>query len=224
MFLEAIIAGRPGTSEPFDITTGLRRFKWGSANPLHWHLDPRFNHFTVDDGTSETNIEAGAQGSLLDQLSVIRDTELMADRLIEAFTGHLKVMLQLPEGSVNRHNSLSEIGIDSLVAVDIRNWIWKTLGRDVAVLKILGTSSIHRCKYFLFYTLCACTDHVTVCLDIAEQIHAESNTAEDSSSADTPLTSRTPSEASGPSSPVTSTATSGKSLSPNVEKGRVGKV
>lgn len=44
-----------------------------------------------------------------------------------------------------------------------------------------------------------------VCLDIAEQIYSEMNAAEDSSNADTPLTSRTPSEASGPSSIGTST-------------------
>ncbi|KAK6070070.1 beta-ketoacyl synthase domain-containing protein [Seiridium cupressi] len=183
MFLEAIVGGRPGTSEPFDITTGLRRFKWGSPNPLHWHLDPRFSHFTVDDGTSESDAEAGAQGTLLDQLATIKDTEQIANRLVDAFTEHLMIMLQLSEGSVNRHNSLSEIGIDSLVAVDIRNWVFKTLGRDVAVLKILGASSIQR-----------------FCLDIAEQIHADNNSEEDSTVIDTPSTSRTPSEASGPSS------------------------
>ncbi|KAH6640085.1 beta-ketoacyl synthase domain-containing protein [Truncatella angustata] len=144
MFLEAIVAGRPSGEEPFDITTGLRRFRWGSENPLHWHLDPRFSHFTVDEGDSEAEAGTGAQRSLADELSSIKDVELMADRLVASFSGHLQVMLQLYEGSVNRHSSLSEIGIDSLVAVDIRNWIWKTLGRDVAVMKILGATSIHR--------------------------------------------------------------------------------
>lgn len=148
MFLEAIVAGRPGTGEPFDITTGLKRFKWGSANPLHWHLDPRFNHFTVNDDSAASSSEVEAQRSLLDQLSSTTDLEAMTDQLVAAFSGHLKVMLQLPDGSVNRHSSLAEIGIDSLVAVDIRNWVWKTLGRDVAVLKILGASSIHQCEFY----------------------------------------------------------------------------
>nr|APX43994.1 polyketide synthase [Pestalotiopsis microspora] len=193
MFLEAIVAGRPGTSEPFDITTGLRRFKWGSPNPLHWHQDPRFSHFTVDEGASDLTTETGAQGSLLEQLSSIEDIESVTDCLVDAFTSHLKVMLQLPEGSISRQSSLSEIGIDSLVAVDIRSWIWKTLGRDVAVLKILGSSSIDR-----------------FCLDIAEQISAENYTNHEPSTADTPSTPRTTDEASLSSSPGASTATTGQ--------------
>ncbi|ETS80942.1 hypothetical protein PFICI_08471 [Pestalotiopsis fici W106-1] len=210
MFLEAIVAGRPGTSEPFDITTGLRRFKWGSPNPLHWHQDPRFNHFTLDEGASSMTTETGIQNSLLEQLSSLEDVEALTDCLIDAFTSHLKVMLQLPEGSISRQSSLSEIGIDSLVAVDIRNWIWKNLGRDVAVLKILGSNSIDRCKSYPLRPRGTFTDGLTVCHDIAEQMSAEYYSAQESSTADTPSTPRRSDEASLSSSPGVSTATTGQ--------------
>lgn len=212
MFLEAIVAGRPNTSEPFDITTGLKRFIWGSSNPLHWHQDPRFSHFTLDDGASSANAETGAQGSLLEQLSSMDDIDSMADCLIDAFTGHLKVMLQLPDGSISRHSSLAEIGIDSLVAVDIRNWIWKTLSRDVAVLKILGARSIDRCKIVPGCTRRPTANSLIVCFDIAEQILAEYYSGQDSSDAETPSTARTSDEISRPSSPGVSTATTEHAL------------
>ncbi|KAK7949190.1 Reducing polyketide synthase BOA6 [Apiospora aurea] len=96
MLLEAIVAGRPPHNEqgdggkgreqaPFDITTGLKRFKWGNANPLHWHLDPRFSHFTVneDDGDS-TSAAAGQnqQQTLLQQLETLdNDAGPMAETI-----------------------------------------------------------------------------------------------------------------------------------------------
>jgi NAD(P)-dependent dehydrogenase (short-subunit alcohol dehydrogenase family) len=148
MFLEAIVAGRPGQPDKaFEITTGLSRFRWGSENPLHWHLDPRFSHFTVNDDSSiESSSQARTQISLLDELTSLGDLEAMTERLVAAFTERLQSLMQLVEGNISRHSSLTELGIDSLIAVDIRNWFWKKLGKDVAVLKLLGSSSIYQRK------------------------------------------------------------------------------
>ncbi|ORY58489.1 beta-ketoacyl synthase domain-containing protein [Pseudomassariella vexata] len=145
MFLEAIVAGRPGVpNQPADITTGLSRFKWGSENPLHWHLDPRFSHYTVAIDSHDSVQDIKAQRNLKDDLSGLHDAEPMAETIMGPFLERLEVLLQLPKDAINRHQSMSELGVDSLVAVDVRNWIWKMVGRDMAVLKILGASSIHR--------------------------------------------------------------------------------
>ncbi|KAI1862382.1 uncharacterized protein JN550_010244 [Neoarthrinium moseri] len=199
MFLEAIVAGRPAEpNQPMDITTGLSRFQWGSQNPLHWHTDPRFSHFTMSEAAGQADRrKAKVQTSLMEELAALRDIESMTSRMVDAFTERLESLLQLPGGTVNRHSTLPELGIDSLIAVDIRNWVWKTLGRDIAVLKILSAGSIYR-----------------FCLDFAKQIHAGTHQADESSSVDTPLSSRTPSEASAPSV-ATSTDSVEKSASQN---------
>ncbi|KAK8006091.1 beta-ketoacyl synthase domain-containing protein [Apiospora marii] len=165
MFLEAIVAGRPpkggdkGKEQPpFDITTGLKRFRWGSANPLHWHLDPRFSHFTIDDDSSdgrdgESSMGGQTQQNLLQKLETLDTVDTMAECIVAAFADRLEALLGLPKGAASPQNSVAELGIDSLISVEIRNWFWKALGRDVAVLKILGAGSLQR-----------------LCLDLAEQI------------------------------------------------------
>ncbi|KAK8093560.1 PKS-NRPS hybrid synthetase psoA [Apiospora hydei] len=168
MFLEAIVAGRPATKEgeqaPFDITTGLKRFQWGNANPLHWHLDPRFSHFTVNDDRDNPSAAGQTQQqTLLQQLETLNEAGPMAETIVQAFGDRLEALLGLQSGAVSPQNSVAELGIDSLISVEIRNWFWKALGRDVAILKILGAGSLRR-----------------LCLDLAEQICTERDLSESS--------------------------------------------
>ncbi|KAI8625073.1 beta-ketoacyl synthase domain-containing protein [Xylariaceae sp. FL1651] len=154
MFLEAIVAGRPNApGQPFDITTGLSRFRRGTANPLHWHLDPRFGHFATQTGTDSSSSTSEKQKSLEDELAELTGKETMADAICAALEDRLCMLLQLPEGVVDRHNSLADMGIDSLIAVEVRNWFYKTLGKDVSVMKVLGAASIY-----------------ALCIELAEEI------------------------------------------------------
>jgi len=156
MFLEAIVAGRPGgnannnygQAQPFDITTGLKRFRRGEAEPLHWHRDPRFGHFsTRDDAVPADAGQSTKQLSLLEQIAALDKREDAADLIGSALEARLEMLLQLPQGSIDRNNSLSNLGMDSLAAVEVRNWLYKTLGRDISVIKILDAATIHRCMY-----------------------------------------------------------------------------
>jgi short-subunit dehydrogenase/SAM-dependent methyltransferase len=146
MFLEAIVAGRPGEvpGQPFDITTGLRRYQRDSSNPLHWHRDPRFGHFSTHDMTGNTDVAAKAQKSLQEELVGLTQKEAVADAIGAALEQRLQMLLQLPGGSIDRNNSLTDLGVDSLAAVEVRNWFYKSLGKDVAVMKILATPSIQK--------------------------------------------------------------------------------
>ncbi|KAH8647306.1 hypothetical protein BX600DRAFT_518575 [Xylariales sp. PMI_506] len=175
MFLEAIVAGRPGSGKPIALTTGLARFDWDQrqVNPLYWHLDPRFCHYYAHHDNANAGAGSGSSGSkalqgnatasLRDQLAAAaaaasprRDAEAAARLIVAAFAARLESALQLPPGSVTPNHGVAELGVDSLVAVEMRNWLWRALGRDVAVLKILGATSVYR-----------------LCLDIAQQIVAD---------------------------------------------------
>ncbi|KAI3320568.1 beta-ketoacyl synthase domain-containing protein [Xylariaceae sp. AK1471] len=154
MFLEAIVAGRPDEvpGQPFDITTGLRRYQRGSPNPLHWHRDPRFGHFSTHDKTNNSGAAVEAQKNLQEELAGLTQKEAVADAIGAALEQRLQMLLQLPEGSIDRNNSLTGLGVDSLAAVEVRNWFYKSLGKDVAVMKILDAPSIQKCDdtFFLF--------------------------------------------------------------------------
>ena len=146
MFLEAIAAGKPVPGQVYDITTGLRRFP-AHARTLHWHNDPRFSHFTRAEDDAAGADAAGSGGgsqqqSLRERIDGAQSGDELAGVLVDAVIDRLQTQLQLTEGSVTRDHTFSELGVDSLAAVEIRSWIWKALGQDVAVMKILGGSTI----------------------------------------------------------------------------------
>lgn len=154
MFVEAIAAGRPAPGQIYDITTGLRRFN--AADPVHyWQTDPRFSHFTRPDEEDEKGGSVPGAGSapggsqkqqslreLVEAAAASADRDELVRVLVRGLIGRLQSQLHLAEGAVSGDHSVVELGVDSLAAVEIRSWIWKTLGQDVAVMKILGGSTI----------------------------------------------------------------------------------
>ncbi|KAI1260823.1 beta-ketoacyl synthase domain-containing protein [Xylariaceae sp. FL1019] len=150
MFLEAIVAGKPNVpGQPVDITTGLARFRRGEQHPLHWHRDPRFGHFALrkDPGADAADsAKEAARKSLVDQLAELTEVKEIADAIGVALVGRLRVLLGLADDAIDRNSSPLTIGMDSLVAVEVRNWFFETLGMQVAVMKILNVPSInHLC-------------------------------------------------------------------------------
>ncbi|KAI0910933.1 hypothetical protein F4823DRAFT_561459 [Ustulina deusta] len=155
MFLEAIVAGRPTAAaskkrpSPFDITTGLRRFRRGSPQHLHWHDDLRFGHFAkrseADVGAAEaqTQQKQQQQQSLREELAGLSQKEAVADAISVALAQKLRALMQFPDHvSIDMHSSLMDLGMDSLTAIEVRNWFNKSLGKDFAVMKIINTPSI----------------------------------------------------------------------------------
>ncbi|KAG6359701.1 hypothetical protein INS49_010753 [Diaporthe citri] len=159
MFLEAIVAGRPVPGQIRDLTTGLARYRVNDPNPLHWHRDRRFCHFTVDDededgaGLQQTGV---AETNLRELIDAAVSADGVADLLFEQFYRHLKALLQLSDDSLSADSHIIELGVDSLMAVEIRNWFYKRVGSDVPVMKILQPQSISE-----------------LCLDIANKIVAD---------------------------------------------------
>ncbi|KAI1823933.1 beta-ketoacyl synthase domain-containing protein [Xylaria intraflava] len=163
MFLEAIVAGRPnkkaGTStkiKPSCITTGLRRYQRGAADPLHWHVDPRFSHFAMRNQASDDGPMTEAEKSLSEEIASLDQKDAIATVIGAALDKKLQTLLQLPEGTIDHKNSFLGMGVDSLTAVEVRNWFQKSLGTGIAVMKIMDASSIEN-----------------LCMEIAEQTLAD---------------------------------------------------
>lgn len=150
MFLEAIVAGRPIPGQITDLTTGLARYRVNDPSPLHWHRDSRFCHFTVDDDDDEDGGSLQRNGGPEKNLKELIDGAISAGEvsalLCEHFCHHLKAILQLSGDSVSGDSHIVELGVDSLMAVEMRNWFYKRVGSDVPVMKILQPQSISECK------------------------------------------------------------------------------
>lgn len=149
MFLEAIVAGRPVPGQIRDLTTGLARYRVNDPSPLHWHRDRRFCHFTVDEEDEDgagLQQQGAAETNLRELIDEATSAEEVAGLLFENFYQHLKALLQLSDDTLTADSHIIELGVDSLMAVEIRNWFYKTVGSDVPVMKILQPQSISECK------------------------------------------------------------------------------
>jgi hypothetical protein len=68
---------------------------------------------------------------------------LIVDRFLDAFIVKLHHKLQVAsEAAISQDAVLLELGIDSLVAVDLRAWFVTEVGVDMPILKVLGGASI----------------------------------------------------------------------------------
>lgn len=59
----------------------------------------------------------------------------------ESFSAKLRVILQISEPTIDHDAPLVELGVDSLVAVEVRSWFLKELKVDIPVLKVVGGAS-----------------------------------------------------------------------------------
>ncbi|KAI1772793.1 amino acid adenylation domain-containing protein [Hypoxylon cercidicola] len=146
-FAEAVIAGRPGSLSPIEVTSGLRRVDPHDKVQPTWVSNPYMSHFIRNRersnpcaATIEPNVSIKAKLAQAqnkdDVLSIIRHAlipklcalyQLDADRLSQ---GDLDGM------------QLSGMGTDSLLAIEIRGWFMRTLQVNIPVLKILSGTTI----------------------------------------------------------------------------------
>jgi thioester reductase-like protein len=144
---EAIEASRLHSStSASEITTGLLDISPDSANIPKWYWNPKFARFLVHQTAgSESRTETTARASIQDLLQHC-ETERDLNLLVEqSFAAQLRKILQTPEG-VTGEVLLSkrglELGLDSLVSVDVRSWFLKKFQVQIPVLKIMGDENM----------------------------------------------------------------------------------
>ena len=150
MFVEAIAAGRPGSGTGVQLTTGLQRFGRPDEETLPWHLDPRFSHYMQADSSGLSQAaDAGGVQSVQELLQKSQSLADITQTLQDSFAAQLESMLHLAPGSVSLDSPIIDLGVDSLVAVEVRSWFLKNVEKDMPVLKVLGGGSIASCMFHL---------------------------------------------------------------------------
>lgn len=138
IFAEAIVAGRPDSLYPAELITGLQ--KASENNKPVWYKNPIFSHHREEIGNSpkQTSTPYTVSIPIRQQVVEAADEKEAVDILHRSFVDHLGRCLQIPPASINTNKALIELGLDSLMAVEIWSWIFKETGHNVSVLKILG--------------------------------------------------------------------------------------
>lgn len=113
----------------------------------YWATRPLFRHLLhMNDGMSDSdNNTTTEQEAQTDFKALLRSAQSFGNAAIiahKAIIWKLSRALLIPLEDIDAHKPMHSYGVDSLVAVELRNWLLSALSADVAVFDILGSGSI----------------------------------------------------------------------------------
>ena len=103
-------------------------------------FDARFSHVAASlAGSSQKQESQDQMQSLESQIAAAgRDSAQLISAILESFKQKLGRLLALKVEDVHEEDTIAGHGVDSLVAVEIRNWLRKEVKADVTVFDILN--------------------------------------------------------------------------------------
>lgn len=108
-------------------------------------LRPMFSGFSTLLGEGQQRRNNGAKGSTVDFAALFRQAETFEERagvVVLGLSTKLARAMSIALDDVQPSRQLSDYGVDSLMAVELRNWISREFAANVAVFEIMGTSTI----------------------------------------------------------------------------------
>ncbi|KUJ20445.1 polyketide synthetase [Mollisia scopiformis] len=145
-FGEAVLASHPLSGRTPEVVTALETFKLGGKIAPAWTKFPRFQHcLQSDQGGDKKAEKKSAAVSTKVRLLEATTAEDILEIVQDAFFLKLQVALQIPpetEKSQVLSSATDDLGIDSLVAVEIRSWFLKEIETDIPVFKVLSGGSV----------------------------------------------------------------------------------
>lgn len=108
--------------------------------PSNWMHEPMFAnlHQMTASTTGGKNEHHRSGPSLADQLAISKELGETIDILANGLAMRLSAIFSLPRESFDLNQPLHTYGVDSLIAVELRNWFVKVLKVDLAIFEILG--------------------------------------------------------------------------------------
>ncbi|CAO2653522.1 Nn.00g029330.m01.CDS01 [Neocucurbitaria sp. VM-36] len=114
----------------------------GLAQPEYFN-DPRFGPLAVNSFTVASSAEAHSAGvNLAARISKAIDMDQVTEMMTEALVNKTADILQMPASEVDPSRPLYRYGVDSLVALEVRNWITREMKANMALLEILAAVPI----------------------------------------------------------------------------------
>ncbi|KAL0941609.1 hybrid NRPS/NKS cluster containing protein [Colletotrichum truncatum] len=147
LFAEAVYAGQSQRESNAELSTGLMMIEDNEEfqKNITWFRNPMFQHCVRNVQTTQLteNTAKGRHGvQVKAQLQEAVTPDDVRDIIHEAFTLKLQSSLQIDESRPIGDLTADTLGIDSLVAVDIRSWFIKELQVEIPVLNILSGATM----------------------------------------------------------------------------------
>ncbi|KAL8801632.1 MAG: hypothetical protein Q9182_004317 [Xanthomendoza sp. 2 TL-2023] len=127
------------------VSTGVRKYLEHEQLQGPWMYNSRFWHRIIKTEDITTETEGQNKKTLLpvrERLAGAASKDRVIEILIECFSAKLQTILQMADSKIEIDTPLVELGVDSLVAVEVRSWFLKELKVEISVLKVVGGASV----------------------------------------------------------------------------------
>ncbi|PHH92860.1 hypothetical protein CDD83_4282 [Cordyceps sp. RAO-2017] len=137
-----------GYCNPGQLVVGLKSSRpiTDPGNRIWWRRDIRMGLYRqVERSSKSSEVGEGGLQSLLSSIDAkpqLLQEPASRELLTQAIGRMLCGLMLKPEESIQGTTSLSSMGIDSLVSIEIRNWWRRTLGDDLSVLEITNAGTV----------------------------------------------------------------------------------
>ncbi|MCJ1285020.1 hypothetical protein MMC26_004357 [Xylographa opegraphella] len=144
--LKAAICQQPTGSDHCQTITGCKlaqpgqsKHSWSSGDPI-WSILARgtLSSASADDQTDVHNGQVNIGKALAAVTSVEDGTQIVCDAIITKVAS----IGSIPIEEINSAKPMVSFGLDSLVAIELRNWLARAMEASVPMLKLLGGSSL----------------------------------------------------------------------------------
>ncbi|ORY68325.1 acyl transferase domain-containing protein [Pseudomassariella vexata] len=129
---------------PPQILTGLKLVPDANGNLPYYNVDPRFTHLKAD-ALAAIKAAGLASGAPISYGTVFRaaanDTEA-AEAASQGVLHKLAEVLSVELADVDAERSMASYGLDSLTAIEIRNWITREMRANLQILELLTSGCV----------------------------------------------------------------------------------
>jgi hypothetical protein len=135
--LDYVLKAAPNMSTKGLLIVGYDQNQLVSQNKLA--TDPYFNRLNISEVPSTTTESARKGAKAIGDEGSLEEAESNAARIVAR---KLSSLVAINEDDVDLSSSLADIGLDSLVAIDFKNWIGRAFIAPMQTSEILDASSI----------------------------------------------------------------------------------
>ncbi|KAK8075870.1 Polyketide synthase [Apiospora hydei] len=140
------VATSGNKSCPAQCLTGLKLVPNSTTGALPYYAsDPRFTHLKA---AALANLAASGGASAVsivsyrDAYRAAKSADEMVDVATQGILQKLSEVLSVARDDVDAQRSMTSYGLDSLTAIEVRNWITRELGANLQILELLTSANV----------------------------------------------------------------------------------
>ncbi|KAK8103369.1 polyketide synthase, partial [Apiospora kogelbergensis] len=141
----ALLAVATSGNCPAQCLTGLKLVPNGTTGALPYYAsDPRFAHLKTA-ALANMVASGGASAAIVsyrDAYRAAKGGEEMVEVATQGILQKLSEVLSVARDDVDAQRSMTSYGLDSLTAIEVRNWITRELGANLQILELLTSANV----------------------------------------------------------------------------------